>query len=238
MSARGNAVHGVLGILTILAWVVFSWGCGEGAVADTPTRSWDSDGDGISDAVELETHNRELYHFDVQLQDYDISVARGFVDAGTLENGINLPDTGAGYIHFPVGDPKDTDDWGTLTLVNLLEQVAREYRNPYGECNEDIQWDNRDYLPRPQYNDLSLQFGGSFQPDHTSHQNGLDVDVRYLRLGERNGNEIPLDLRYDSAAHDVESTLELLTCFWQNPRVIAIYYDSVRSLIDPPTVNT
>lgn len=164
---------------------------------------WDRDGDRISTSVELEPENAYLC-FDTTLVSEDPSRALGRPPEGALEGGINLPDRPeqAGYYHH-YGPPAEAnaDDWGTLALVRVVEEASRcwtDYLSRVGRTE-----------PRIGILDLSLREGGRFQ-GHVSHQNGLDVDVRYVRADGREG---PLDLRGERGVHDLEGTVELLVCF-------------------------
>jgi len=71
---------------------------------------------------------------------------------------------------------QDEDDWGTLKLINCIELAARS-------------WGAGEPLLRK--GDMSLRNGDEWGCDatgggptccgHDSHQNGLEVDIRYLR---------------------------------------------------------
>jgi len=192
---------------------------------------WDSDGDTISTAVEIESHNRQRYGFDTTRFDFNPSIASGTRSNGFLIRGLNLPDTGFGYIHDPGTDFKDSDDWGTLALINTVEQAGREFRRK--PCQ--TLYADPDHLPRQQTLDMSLDGGQYFYP-HDEHQNGLDVDVRYMRT---NG-EGQLDLADPTQApyFDLTGTLELMSCFLQTGRIFRIIYDSARTGIgNPPGTN-
>ncbi len=210
-----------------LALVGFGLSCSGGGAVSDGGPWWDGDGDTISTAVELEAHNLNLYGFDTTIFNFNPSRASGTRANGTLTSGLNLPDTGYGYIHYRNNDAKDTDDWGTLALVNVVEQVGRWFRRR--PCQN--LYPNADALARAQTGDMSLQYGGPFvaagDTQHTEHQNGLDVDVRYVRrFGEG-----PLNLAnpLDSADFDRPATAELMSCFLQTDRLVRVYYDSARS---------
>ena len=55
--------------------------------------------------------------------------------------------------------------------------------------------------------DLSKQDGGAWYPDHICHQNGCEVDVRYIR---NDGQEIPLNIKTDSLHYDIDKTVVLI----------------------------
>lgn len=165
---------------------------------------WDVDGDGISDRVER--NNSAFHGFDSTRCDRDPSAATGQPAGGALLRGVNLVDEGDGYVHLRGTDPVDTDDWATLALVNCLEAVGREAKTL------DV---------RLTVNDLSRRPGGRFQP-HRSHQNGLDVDVRYVR---RDGRVAPLDIRQSPGAYDAVLTQALMQSFIRQCDVSVIFAD-------------
>src|SRR6266550_4408244 len=68
--------------------------------------AWDSDNDTISTATETNPTNRignspiaGFYTFDTLKWDLNLSIARGGFTSGSLDNGMNLRDTGPGYDH-------------------------------------------------------------------------------------------------------------------------------------------
>jgi murein endopeptidase len=66
----------------------------------------------------------------------------------------------------------------TARLIRLIFHVLRAH----AEANP--------HAPRAAFGDLSRPHGGDFgrrfgSPDHSSHQNGLDVDIYYPRLDRR-----------------------------------------------------
>lgn len=122
--------------------------------------------------------------------------------AGSLYKGMNLPDLWTGYNHFdncerfvfPVGP--DKDDWGTGHLVRLIEGAGRWW----------VQLQSGSV--RMQVGDLSLKEGRYFpgQPqiqgceeDHEYHQQGVDVDIRYVR---NDGGDGPINICTDSTHYD------------------------------------
>lgn len=167
--------------------------------------AWDSDGDGVSDAVEAANAGR----FAPAVCDRDDSRSVGEYVDGALEGGVNLPDAGSGYRHFAGGDPRDADDWGTLDLVNCVEAVGREL----AEVGLTVH-----------VGDLSKQAGGTFFP-HKAHQIGREVDVRYAR---RDGQDLPLDLRLDGAEYDPLLTRDLFERFSRHCPVSVIFADVQR----------
>ncbi len=73
-----------------------------------------------------QTPGRTLRGFDSGVCDRDPTVAGGKPADGALVRGVNLSDQGTGCIHLRGTDPPDTDDWGTLRMVNCIEAVGRE----------------------------------------------------------------------------------------------------------------
>jgi hypothetical protein len=72
----------------------------------------------------------------------------------------------------------------------------------------------------------SRQFGGYFSP-HSSHQNGLDVDIRYIR---NDGSEAPLNIAGpDSIYYDPDATVSVMNCLIANANVSMIFIDSVHA---------
>ena len=116
------------------------------------------------------------------------SVAVGTSESGRLEHGVRLPAQGNAYFTW---DPvlkrqpdRDWRRWGTDDLVRTTLDVLREFHRRHPRA------------PRVGVGDLGLRHGGYFGPEvgggigHSTHQNGLDVDVYYPR---RDGAERPPD---------------------------------------------
>jgi hypothetical protein len=195
-------MYGLLG-----AWLA----CQEDVTPDGRP-AWDRDGDSISVAVELDSINNSLYHFDTSAIDRNPSLARGTPGAGTIDSGIHLPNAGTGYYHFLGTDTVYTDDWGVLGLVNTVERAGR--------C-----WDEAQRR-RTGIGDMSRRAGGSFPP-HQDHQNGLDADVRYVRRGGAAQDTFGLDLQVNPNDLDTNATIILWNCFVQSPRVEFLIIDSI-----------
>ncbi len=173
------------------------------------TTSWDRDGDGISDSVERNNQAEGYLPLDPDRCDADPSTALGTYADGGLSLGLNLTDRGSGYVHVRGSDAVDTDDWGTLEMVNCLEAAAR-----YAQSR------NRELTVL----DLSLRRGGAFPP-HRTHQNGLDADLRYLRKDRR---AAPLDLRFAPGQHAVKATRLLFRALLRECAVNVILVDLER----------
>lgn len=91
---------------------------------------------------------------------------RGFYSHGSLHSASALDLEGLGFVRI---FPHQARQWGSEGIVLLIESVAREMKQNYPEGE------------RLQIGDLAAQDGGTVD-GHVSHQNGLDVDVGYLRM--------------------------------------------------------
>ncbi|MCD6249474.1 MAG: hypothetical protein J7J98_03985 [candidate division Zixibacteria bacterium] len=188
---------------------------------------YDIDGDGISNAVELNDANSYL-GLDDQSWNANPSIAHGTPNDGWIEHALNLPDQGAGYWHNRGTDPVDKDDWGVLSMLNMLEGAGRDwlfYREP---------------PPVITINDISegdetTQVFGGYWSDHPggSHQNGLDVDIRYIRKdNELQGLSLKTQAGRD--AYDAPATARMLTDLIRNGSIIKIILSPHHSLRFPP----
>jgi len=140
------------------------------------------------------------------------------------------------YVHHFGTDSPQTDDWAILALLNVIQGAGRRFEIPQGFGGTCRAYTDYSPFPRMQIGDLSLQNGGQFGVcggnGHCTHQNGVDVDVRYLRS---DAAEQGLDLASaDSIYYDILQTADLLYCFLLDERVELIYYDSARTGIDNP----
>jgi murein endopeptidase len=99
--------------------------------------------------------------------------------AGRLRNGVQLPAEGPDWFTWDpalkVRPDRGWRRWGTDRLVRTVVDVLAQYRadNP-GVARVGV-----GDLSRRQGGEFGRPFGGL---GHTSHQNGLDVDVYYPRL--------------------------------------------------------
>ncbi len=182
MKYRFNFIELAVIALGLPLLLVVQTGC-EVEAEDAPTAncgdttfdsSDDTDQDGISDITEDNNADEGYHLFGNGQCDADPSFASGSWCGGSLQGGINLKDSGPGYRHSPGCDGTDNDDWGTLKLLQCIELSG-------------IDW--TDYEPFIYVGDLSLQSGGDW-PDgynaagcegHDCHENGLEVDIRYVR---------------------------------------------------------
>ncbi len=179
--------------------------------------AWDRDRDGVSRLVEVEPLNAE-FCLDTLLINTDPSEPGGLAYDGSLTSGLNLADRFASlpYYHDPGSDALDSDDWGAHELIRTLELASQCWTRYLRQVH-------REARPRIGVLDLSVRGGGPFPP-HASHQNGLDMDVRYVRSDRA---EAPLNLATaDSVNFDLIGSLELMACFArQDSSVERIFVD-------------
>ena len=198
--------------------------------------AWDRDGDTISETTENNAANAiangGFYTFSITEWDTNYSQARGVATGGSLYKGMNLPDLWTGYEHydncerfaFPAGP--DKDDWGTGHLVRFIEGAGRWWEQL------------RSRNVRMQVGDLSLKEGGTFpglpgvtgcEQGHAYHQQGIDVDVRYVR---NDGGVGPFNICSDSTLYDPAETSVLISSFLHaelsddaNARIDSVFVD-------------
>jgi penicillin-insensitive murein endopeptidase len=95
--------------------------------------------------------------------------AVGHYSRGALRNGIPMPLSGSDhYLLFPAKCSGHANHYGHKTVVAATRAAAGRVRKAYPKA------------PRIPVGDLSHRRGGPI-PHHLSHQNGLDVDVYFLR---------------------------------------------------------
>ncbi len=109
------------------------------------------------------------------------SKAIGRPTHGRLTDAMQFPESGASFLTWDPSLQRVGNQawrrWATDETVRKTICVLDEYAKAHPGS------------PRVLVGDLSLQIGGSFGaeyggPGHTSHQNGLDVDVYYPRLDQ------------------------------------------------------
>jgi murein endopeptidase len=137
------------------------------------------------------------------------STAVGLPEAGRMVRGVRLPATGRSFFTWdPVQRERPNRGWrrwGTDELIRTTLDVIRGFHRDHPKIRVGI-------------GDLSRPRGGDFGPQygfigHASHQNGLDVDVYYPRLDERERaprrvDQIDLELSQDLVDRFVASGAE------------------------------
>jgi murein endopeptidase len=120
------------------------------------------------------------------------SVALGEPWDGRLRNGVKLPPEGPDWFTWdPIlrqGPNRAWRRWGTDALIRTLTKVLREFRS----ANPDAPRVGVGDLSRPPGGPFTRRYGGL---GHSSHQNGLDVDVYYpLRDGRERAPDAPREV--------------------------------------------
>jgi hypothetical protein len=155
-------------------------------------------------------------------------------------DGLRIPSTGKGYYYFRSADVKDTDNYAILSTLQKIEEVGKKW----ARLHPDLVPLNINVFPadggtggidpggsggiRFGVGDFSLPGGRSFivngVQQHNTHQNGLDVDVRYMR--KENAGEGNMDFRNTIQYNDYDETLtkELISLFAE-AGAIDIYVD-------------
>lgn len=172
--------------------------------------SIDEDEDGITDDTEKDPININLYGCNYLVYNFNVSIAYGQPNNGALTFGYNLNDNGFNIYHYNGNHQVNTDDWGTAKLIFVLAYAAR---NLY--CSGDDSYfeiTSSSFQGPIQIGDMSLQNGGYFHP-HTSHQNGLDVEGRYIR---KDRNKTSLNIVTNSEDYDEAATHNLFLAFHYN----------------------
>ncbi len=143
---------------------------------------------------------------------------------GRLRAGVRLPAQGPSHITWdPALDRSPNRHWrrwGTDRLVRMTLCVADDYRRAHPEA------------PRLVIGDMSRPYGGPFGRrfgglGHSSHQNGMDVDVYYPRFDEL--ETAPLD----AGDIDTERAQDLVDRF-AAAGATAIYVGPGTGLRNPP----
>jgi hypothetical protein len=200
----------------------------------------DVDDDCIIDAIEEEDFN-SIALFEVGECDTDLSKAVGTPSNGSLIFGLLTPvgdyitnafgdnittaiDDDDGFINYYGGDPYNYDHWATHDLQSCVISAAKIwYFDHVYTFNE-----------RPmKVGDMSLEFGGPFYRfgnstvlDHKTHQNGLDVDIRYQRFN----SDQPIDIVADPNNYDSFATKELIKTIISTCNVDVIYVSKLNAL--------
>lgn len=222
-------------LITMLPLLV---ACDLNPSADDLHNRWDHDGDGLSDQVEMEEAN-SVYGFDpFDDTDADMSIPWGTHANGSLSDGLNFPDVDEGTYEFRPNAPHDdrydrpdSNDWSWGALVRVVESVGRERDQALSNTAECSEWSRevgRQPAARFAVGDISQRGGGiwyhSYDSDtrHDYHQNGTEVDVRYLR---KDRAETPLHIGDSPAAYDTVGTFDLMACFLARGEIAVIYAD-------------
>jgi hypothetical protein len=106
------------------------------------------------------------------------STSVGSFERGRLVNGVKLPEQGKSFTTWDPGDKvspsRQWRHWGADHVIRTVLCVTSTYQRQFPGA------------ARVVIGDISLPTGGEFSRDygglgHASHQNGLDIDVYYIR---------------------------------------------------------
>lgn len=144
-----------------------------------------------------------------------IDQALGFYSDGRLERPTALAVEGHGFVHMPRSRARGRF-YGTRELVELLEETASELAHRYP---------GREPL---RIGDLSLENGGQLSV-HSSHQNGLDVDLLYLRRGKALGldDASPVSIQGLSRRFDLRRNWDLIKLMFASGKVSRVFVSPV-----------
>lgn len=144
----------------------------------------------------------------------------GFFSNGRLENAQELPIEGAGYMKLYL---QEDTGWGAPAMINLIINTAAEMDRKFPGS------------ARLQIEDIGLKYGGPIS-GHGSHQNGLDVDLTYYRVDNKEHDPIASGQYYSdsmiignsvSANFDREKNWELVKALHRHGSINRIFMDQV-----------
>jgi murein endopeptidase len=159
----------------------------------------------LNPGLDLEGQLRPGTAVTVYRKPRDPSESIGLPSAGSLENGIPLPE-GPGRTILAL--PYKT--WGTARTVALLDGVLR-------------QWAERKRGVQPiLVGNLSSRHGGRLAP-HSTHQSGRDVDLGYVQRLQRGEEHNWREMTADNL--DAQQTWALIDLLLQTGAVEVIYID-------------
>ncbi len=155
---------------------------------------------------------------DTHFTEGPVEQAIGLYSNGSLTNAMSVPNQGEGFKKVFVSRDRG---WSTYDLQAVLAKVSHDVKAQYAGKVE-----------RLQIGDMSLRNGG-FVGRHSSHQNGLDADIAYLRTNrseqrvEHNGWAERFVINGELTPNfDVQRNWELMRKFVATGRVTRIFVDS------------
>lgn len=121
---------------------------------------------------------------------------------------VLLPARGTGYVAY---NRDGNDQFGTAKTIKTIQDIARK-------------WNEQNPNTPLQIGDISRKGGGRFRP-HSSHDKGIDIDIRPIRKDNKN---LPLDVRNEPNQLDREKVRQLIKIVRaENPNAIIYFNDSV-----------
>ena len=126
--------------------------------------------------------------------DPPLVIHHGTPNSGYLEYDVRLSSAPHSTGYYQTDTP---NDWGGMAWMHEKIRLAG------------MAWDAAEWIPRIGVGRISVEGGGPTVG--SSHQNGLDVDVRYVRS---DGEEAPFNFNlHDEIYYDQEATQELVDFF-------------------------
>lgn len=93
----------------------------------------------------------------------------GYYSAGKLNSGVNLPESGPGYMRLFL---QRNRGWGTEEMISMIIKSSADMNKKFPN------------MDRLQVGDISKNGGGDVSDLHSSHQNGQDADLTYYRKNQ------------------------------------------------------
>jgi penicillin-insensitive murein endopeptidase len=136
--------------------------------------------------------------------------ALGYYTQGRLERPSSLSVEGHGYVQMARSRAR-ARFYGTRELIQVLEETSADLANRYP---------GREPL---RIGDLSTESGGQLSI-HSSHQNGLDVDLLYLRRGKPlQADASPVSYQGLSRSFDVMRNWEYVKLLFATGKVSRVF---------------
>lgn len=153
----------------------------------------------VTPQVDIMVHARTTLH-------------RGQVNNGKLDGcGVTMtPLDGTGYTYYPGTTKTRGDD--TYGSPEWAHRTIKEVGSSWYALHPNG--------PRLQFGDISQRCGGPWD-EHPggTHQNGLNIDMRYVKNTAPPNHEGPLDLATQSSIYSKSLTVELLNLFASTGRI-------------------
>ena len=159
-----------------------------------------------------------LAQVDVPPTPVPVAEPLGSYSQGTLLNGEAMPESGEGFVQLY----RDTNRYyATRSIIQMIIDTAKEMNLKYPESD------------RMQLEEMSGPNGGDLDR-HSSHENGLDVDIQYYKLDRVEHNPqtagtlyaTPLVIRNKvSPNFDLERNWEFVKSLHRHGKVHRIFMD-------------
>jgi len=149
-------------------------------------------------------------------------------EKGQLINGLLIAPSSTGYAREPMSQNCDeqnnhnSDNWGTLGLINLIEKVGRAWNKKYQSYSEVAQ-----NYPNITVKDLSRAGGCYFATigtctGHSNHQTGVEVDIRLVHDDQSTNGGLNY---WDDPDYSSTRTQQLVDVFRSLGDIYKIYFN-------------